>query len=435
VAEIRDLHCSIFPQQIILANLSLTQTQDTHRREPISNPASVPVVSIIIPTYNESENIINLIQSIRRSIAGLFSFEIIVVDDNSPDGTAKLVVSFPKEEGTTTKSKTVNLILRQQKNGLGTAILEGLSHASGDIVVVMDADFSHPPDLIPEMICQLTQNKELDLIIASRYIEDGGIEGWSIRRRLISLGATKVAQYALGIKKVKDPMSGFFAIRRSAIRDIKFDAIGYKILLEILVKADLHNIIELPYTFKNRKEGSSKLDNRTIIQYLKACRKLYSYKQDKEKIHAAAFPKGQEDEGLHRFVKKMGKFYIVGALGLLVNYGSSFLMGGLLFNMYYMHATVLGIGISIVSNFLLNKLWTFNDRDFSPQKVARQGFLFLLGSIIGITIQIGLVYYLVQEMNLEYIFSLGLAVLLGSSANFLLAKKLAFKERLISKSV
>ena len=143
------------------------------------------------------------------------------------------------------------------------------------------------------------------------------------------------------------------------------------------------------------------------------------------------YRKKHDGAGLNRLVNKAGKFYLVGASGLFVNYGSSFLIGEVLLNMYYMYATALGIGLSIVSNFLLNKLWTFDDRDFSLQKVARQAFWFLLSCIIGIAVQIGLVYYFVEIMHFEYIFSLGLAVLLASIANFLAAKKLAFKEHLM----
>jgi dolichol-phosphate mannosyltransferase len=200
-------------------------------------------------------------------------------------------------------------------------------------------------------------------------------------------------------------------------------------LLEILVKADLRTIIELPYAFRDSREGGSKLGIQSIIQYLKTYRKLYSYK--KERRDASAIQGEQESSGLYRLVKKAGKFYLVGASGLFVNYGSSFLIGEVLLNMYYMHATVLGISLSILSNFLLNKLWTFDDGDFSLQKVARQAFWFLLSCIIGIAVQIVLVYSFVEIMHLEYMFSLGLAVVLASISNFLTAKKLAFKERLM----
>jgi dolichol-phosphate mannosyltransferase len=118
-------------------------------------------------------------------------------------GTANLVERFSKEEDMTTKSNPIKLVRRQEKRGLSSAILDGFSFASGDIAVVMNADFSHPPELIPEMIRQLTDNKEVDLVMASRYIEGGRIEGVGLKRRLMSIAATKIAQYALDIKKSK----------------------------------------------------------------------------------------------------------------------------------------------------------------------------------------------------------------------------------------
>jgi dolichol-phosphate mannosyltransferase len=238
----------------------------------------------------------------------------------------------------------------------------------------------------------------------------------------------------LDIKEVKDPLSGFFAIRHIAIRDIKFDAIGSdNILLEILVKSDLRTIVELPYTFRDSREGGSKLGIQSKIQYLNTCRKLSSYKQEQERRDdASAIQEEHEGVGLNRLVKKAGKFYLVGASGLLVTYGSSFLIGNVLLNMYYMHATALGIGLSIISNFLLNKLWTFGDKDFGLQKVARQAFWFLLSCAIGTAPQIGLIYYFFEIMHLQYIFSVGLEVLLASIPNFLVAKKVAFKEHLMT---
>jgi dolichol-phosphate mannosyltransferase len=391
--------------------------------------------SIVISTLNESSNIINLLKSIFANCCrfGIKQLEVILVDYDSTDRNANLVERFSKEEDMITMSNSIKTVRRQEKKGLSSAILDGFSLASSDIVLIMNADFSHPPELIPEMIRQLVQKKELDLVIASRYVEGGGIEGRGLKIRLISIVATKVAQYTLDIKKVKDPLSGFFAIRRIAIKDIKFDAIGCNnILLETLVKADLRTIIELPYIFRDSTEGSSKLGIQSIIQYLKICRKLYSHKQEQEKRDdASAIQQEQEGRGLYRLAKKAGQFYLVGASGLIVNYGSSLLIGNVLLNMYYLHATVLGISLSIVSNFLLNKLWTFHDRDFSLPKVARQAFWFLLSCIIGIAVQMGLIYSFVEITHLEYMFSLGLAVLLASISNFLTAKKLAFRERFL----
>jgi len=294
----------------------------------------------------------------------------------------------------------------------------------------MDADFSHPPELITKMIEHIAFSKNVDLVVASRYMRGGKIEGWSLNRRLISLAATKIAEYGLGVKTVKDSMSGFFAIRRNIINEVKFDAIGCKILLEVLLKAKLRGTVELPYTFTDRREGKSKLSTRTIVQYLKACQRLASYKHKNRKNFSAVVA-AEKKASLPQFGRKIGKFYLVGASGLLVNYGSS-LLSQQLFGLYYLHATLLGITISIMSNFFLNKFWTFKDRDMRPSIIARQGSWYLTSSIGGIAGQIGLIYYFVEELHVDYLFSLGLAVILASAANFVVTKKLAFKERLLA---
>jgi dolichol-phosphate mannosyltransferase len=292
--EIKRRDYSILSQQSIMPDPFLLSSRHAHQRDTPSSRASIPSVSIIIPTFNESENIINLIKSIiaNHGSLGIKQLEVIVVDDNSPDGTADLVERFSKEEGMRNRSNPIKIVRRQEKTGLRSAILDGFSSASGDIAVVMNADLSHPPELIPEMIRQIAHKKELDLVIASRYIEGGRMEGVGLKRRFISIVATKVAQYTLDTKEVKDPLSGFFAIRRIAVRDIKFDAIGYdKILQEILVKSDLRTIVQLHYTFRDSREGGSKLDIQSKVQYLKTCRKLSSYKQEQERRDdASAIP-------------------------------------------------------------------------------------------------------------------------------------------------
>src|SRR5690606_37487392 len=157
--------------------------------------------------------------------------EIIVVDDNSPDGTGDIASRHKVRN----KKLHIHVIKRPCKLGLSSAILAGVQSATGQIVVVMDGDFSHPPHTIPKMVEELKDSK-FDIVVASRYIKGGSVIGWPFKRRLMSKGATKIAQVGLGIQ-VNDPMSGFFAFKRNIIEGIKFDAIGYKMLLEILVKA------------------------------------------------------------------------------------------------------------------------------------------------------------------------------------------------------
>jgi len=278
-------------------------------QEELLKTGKVPL-SIVLPTYNESQNIAKMLDSIAETLPADSAAEIIVVDDNSPDGTGDIA----SRHTTNNRKVRVQVIRRQGKLGLSSAILAGVQSAAGDIIVVMDGDFSHPPNAIPAMVEEL-QGSKYDIIVASRYVKGGSVIGWPFKRRLMSKGATKIAQVGLGIE-VNDPMSGFFAFRRHIIEGIKFDAIGYKMLLEMLVKAKGARVKEVPYTFTNRREGTSKLDSSVVFDYFRAVWKLYRY--------GRSVAPGERRTSV-RFLSKAGRFYTVGATGLLVNYLSSLL--------------------------------------------------------------------------------------------------------------
>jgi len=238
----------------------------------------------------------------------------------------------------------------------------------------------------------------------------------------MSKGATKIAKYGLGIQ-VHDPMSGFFAFRRHIIEGVKFDAIGYKMLLEILVKAKGARVKELPYTFTNRRDGSSKLDTSVMLDYVRAVWKLYRYgKSLRERERRASV----------RFFSKAGRFYTVGASGLLVNFAVSFLFQAVVPELWYLYTTIIGIFFSMTSNFMLNKVWTFEDRDFAAKKTAVQYGMFMGFSSLGALIQLGVVYALVENYNLDYPLALVLAVMAASLGNFVFNKKWTFKEKVWS---
>jgi len=190
-------------------------------------------VSIIIPTYNESENIIQVLKSIGEHLPEDIATEALVVDDNSPDGTGKIVEDYITDAHNEI-GYTIEVIHRKTKSGLSSAILDGIQHSRGETVVVKDSDFSHPPKIIPQLIEEIKTSK-YDIVIASRYTKGGEVSGWSTKRKLISKGAKGIAKAGLGVNE-SDPMSGFFAFRRKILEGIKLDAIGYKMLLEILVK-------------------------------------------------------------------------------------------------------------------------------------------------------------------------------------------------------
>jgi dolichol-phosphate mannosyltransferase len=376
-------------------------------------------ISIILPTYNESKNIWGILEHIQKSIPKGLKAETIVVDDNSPDHTAKIAEDYFHSIKERT-SNTINVIKRRAKNGLSSAILNGIQQASGNTIVVMDSDFSHPPHIIPKMIETLKQTK-CDIVIASRYVKGGSIQGWPLKRKLMSRIATVIAKKGLGIES-HDPMSGFFAFKKNVIEGLKFDAIGYKMLLEILVKAKGVKIQEVPYTFTDRKEGASKLGTSTVFDYCKSVWKLYKYGRRVRR---------EENRTSVRFLSKAARFFTVGASGLGVNYLASVLLASGV-DIWYIHATMMGIVFSISSNFFLNKYWTFEDRDFSTKRTLIQYGKFVGFSSIGALVQLGMVYYLVDGWGISYPVSLVSAVGTAAFSNFILNKKWTFKEKVWS---
>ena len=377
-------------------------------------------VSVIIPTYNESENIIQILKSIGEHLPKDVEVEAIVVDDNSPDGTGKIVEDYIAD----TRNEAgyaVEVIHRKTKSGLSSAILDGIKHSSGETVVIMDSDFSHPPKIIPQLVEEIKSSK-YDIVIASRFVPGGAINGWSTKRKLISKTAKGIAKAGLGVNE-SDPMSGFFAFRRKILEGIKFDAIGYKMLLELLVKTKGSKVKEIPYTFTDRTRGSSKLDSSTMLDYVKSVWRLYRYG------HKA---KVSDTRTSIRFISKAGRFYTVGASGLLVNYLVSLLFADTIINFWYIHATIIGIAVSMSSNFILNKIWTFEDRNFEAKRTVVQYGKFIGFSSLGALIQLGMVYVLVDNYQFVYSLALILAVITAASSNFIFNKKWTFKEKVWS---
>ena len=377
-------------------------------------------VSIIIPTYNESENIIQVLKSINEHLPEDITTEALVVDDNSPDGTGKIVEDYINDTQNGI-GYAIEVIHRKSKSGLSSAILDGIQCSSGETIVIMDSDFSHPPKIIPQLVEEIKTSK-CDIVIASRFVPGGAITGWSTKRKLISKTAKEIAKAGLGVNE-SDPMSGFFAFKRKILDGIKFDAIGYKMLLEILVKTKGAKVKEIPYTFTDRTRGSSKLDSSTMLDYVKSVWKLYRYGH-KAKV-------SDTRTSIH-FISKAGRFYTVGASGLLVNYLVSLLFADAVIDFWYIHATIIGIAVSMSSNFILNKIWTFEDRNFEAKKTLAQYGKFVGFSSLGALIQLGMVYVLVDNYQFVYSIALILAVIIAASSNFIFNKKWTFKEKVWS---
>lgn len=228
-------------------------------------------VSIVIPTYREAENLTRLIPRIAQAIqAGGWSYEILVVDDASPDPTAEVCEQlrqrFPLE-----------LLTRHHERGLSSAVIHGCDLARGRFLVVMDADLSHPPESIPFMIDALEQGPT-EFVLGSRYVAGGSTDAtWSWARQWNSRLATWLAR---PLTRLADPMAGFFALPRHLYLQARteLNPIGYKIALEILVKADPNEPTEIPIHFTDRQHGESKLNFRQQLLYVHHLLRLYQFR-------------------------------------------------------------------------------------------------------------------------------------------------------------
>lgn len=224
------------------------------------------MISVIIPTYNESENILGISKAVSQTLE-LYgeAFEILVMDDDSPDLTADIV-----NKSLIPGVRAVNR--RGKPRGLSAAVIDGMQAAAGDKIVVMDADLSHPPDLLPKMADAIHHGNAL-LAVGSRYVKGGGSEGWPLHRVWVSKIASTIAW---PIARVHDATSGFFMVQREAIQGVQLDSRGFKIGLETFVKAKHDGkIIEIPYIFRDRQAGESKLSGGVILDYFRQLFQLY----------------------------------------------------------------------------------------------------------------------------------------------------------------
>ena len=288
------------------------------------------LVSIVVPTYKEAENIPVLVKKIDEALAEKYKYEIVIVDDNSNDGIDKKVKQLQTEK------YKVTLKIRTNERGLSSAVIAGLKISKGDIFLVMDADLSHPPEKIPKMIDQITQNNA-DFVIGSRFVKGGGAAHFNWFRKLNAWGSKLLAR---PLTKASDPMAGFFAFPKHIIEDKydKLNPLGFKIGLEIIVKGAPKNLREIPIQFQERLYGESKLSLKEQLYYILHVLRLYEYKY----------------ESSGEFIK----FTIVGGIGTIVNLICVFAAYDLL-DISYMISLVIAFVVALTVNFFLNRKYTF----------------------------------------------------------------------------
>jgi dolichol-phosphate mannosyltransferase len=361
-----------------------------------------PLLTVIVPTYKEKGNMEPLVQGLTAALdAEHIPHEILVMDDNSPDGTAaecaRLQPAFPR----------LRCVVRTTNRGLSPAVIDGFSEARGDVLLVMDADLSHPIEVVPKLYRRVA-SADAVVAVGSRHCKGGEITQWPAHRRVISWGAATLAR---PLASCTDPMSGFFCMRPAVIKGVKLNAAGFKILLEILVKGNYATVVEEPITFKDRTVGESKLTRGVMINYILHLISLYLYPGS-----APLF-----------------KFLAVGGIGMVLDI-TLFTLIHFTAHFSTCYSQCLSFFAALCSNFFLNRLWTFRapvsvsgrSRSPVPQFVKFSVVsLIALGLRTALFLSISNVLHIQKSPQIQIL--LVSVIVLVTAVNFLGSKHWAFK--------
>lgn len=371
---------------------------------------SRPWLTLVVPTFNEAENVPTLVEELRRGLEGV-DYRIVFVDD-STDATPEIVRSLAESDG------RISMIHREggdREGGLSTAVTMGMDAASGESMYtcVMDADLQHPPEKVREML-DVAEASEAEVVVASRYVKGGDYSGLpGPLRKAVSAGSKRLAQIVFKeARKTSDPMSGFFLVRNEAISGIQLRPTGFKILLEILVCAPELKVVEVPLRFQARNAGVSKATMRQGMDYLAHISSLFWY------VPSAG---------------RFWKFAMVGASGVLVNMATLFFLAEYI-NADLVIAWMFAVGLSILSNFLLNNAFTWRDvRHSSRIHFLLRGALAYPVAIAGIGANFAVYYPLLKYVTDAFPYYLlfnFMGILAATSVNFILSSRLVFKPSL-----
>lgn len=362
-----------------------------------------PAVTIVLPTYNEAESLPVIVPRIDVALrAADIAYEIVVVDDNSSDGTADVAARLAEQY-------PVRVIKRIDERGLATAVLAGFAHARAPICVVMDADGSHPVSALPTMVRMLEQDKA-DIVVGSRHVTGGGSHGWPLFSQLKSRLA---ASLTFGLTSMTDPTTGLMAVRKSLLEGLHLDPVGWKIVLEIVVKTAPARIAEVPIVFEDRELGQSKQSLRVALQYGAHVGKLYSHR----------YPAFSE------FIR----FCMVGLLGLFVDLGTVAIVKESL-GLDTRLCAVVGFAVAVSVNFVLNRRFTFAGARHMP---GLWSYLTYVGTnMLGLAVRMLVVHAMIVFANLDdgrgYLISNASGIALGTLFNFVGAKYFAFDPQRLS---
>lgn len=364
------------------------------------------MLSLVVPTYNERASLPGVLKALSTLLdrALPHAYELVVVDDNSPDRTWEVAESLQAS------LPQLKVIRREGEKGLATAVRDGWKESQGEILGAIDGDLQHPPEVVLDLLDRIQAGA--DLAIGSRNIEGGGVSEWSLARRVVSRGAQLLGLLVLPgvLGQVSDPMSGFFLVRRAAIADRALEPVGYKILLEVMARGRIARISEVGYVFQERQEGESKVSWQHYVEYLVHLGRL----------RLALWPVG-------RFLQ----FALVGGSGVLVDMTCLFaLHDASLLGWPLLPSKFLAAECAILNNFLLNDRWTFADRSRQQRRFAQTGKRWLKFNLIcalGLLLNLAILQVLTQGLGLHYLLGNAVAIALVTFWNFWLNLKLNWR--------
>lgn len=361
-----------------------------------------PLVSVVIPTYNERENMPALFGRLGRVLSGTDA-EVIVVDD-SDDGTPEAVMEHRGD----VRVRVIHRGRGERYGGLSTAVLRGIGEATGRYVCVMDGDLQHPPETIRDLVA-CAEAKDADIVIASRNVtggDSGGLDGpW---RRFVSwaFGLVSRVLFYEKLRNVKDPLSGFFLVRRDALRGIAMRPVGYKISLEVLIRAVGSRVEEVPYTFTGREAGESKASLGTGLAFVRHVLLLLLEVPE---------------------VGRFWKFALVGASGVGIYLGLLWLLVTEL-GLHYSLAWVLAAEAAVLSNFTLNRNFTWFERRADRHGVIYEAAKYHVASAVSVGAN-GLTFFALTESGVSVLVAGAISVWVGVATSFLGAERFVFTTR------
>jgi dolichol-phosphate mannosyltransferase len=363
-------------------------------------------LSLILPTFQEARNIRSTLAAVSETLCGVegLRFEIIVVDDNSPDGTAQLALDE------SAALPDVRVIRRTEEAGLATAVIRGWQAARGEVLAVMDADLQHPPATLAQLVQAIRAGA--DLALASRHVEEGGVSDWSLARRIVSRTAQLVGLTLLPevVGRVSDPMSGYFMLQRRVIAGKHLNPTGYKILIEVLARGTARSIAEIGYVFRERQEGQSKVSAAIYLQYA----------QHLMRLRVALLRES-------RFVR----FCLVGLSGVAVDMLILFLLSDpKMLALGLTRSKIVAAEAAIVNNFLWNDAWTFSDLIGTRDSLRKKFHRFLKFNAIcflGLVLSVALLNIQFNWFSMNRYVANAIAILAATFWNYQVNRRMGWR--------